>query len=109
MALSGLCAIGVQTPANIPAGSVIVVSGFRSPLSYLNGTYIPNVSWYLNGGSIVLTHKPLSVGQQALYNSGAWVRVAAYSYPNITSLRLVGPRWRETGRDFFVRRGRRSK
>jgi hypothetical protein len=108
-ALTGLASLAMGTPGNIDATKPVTISGFRAPLSIFNGTYLPNVSFTVSAGTIVLTHKPCSVGQGAQYNAGAFARQTTYTYPNITDAALLAPRWRETGKDFFVRRGRRSK
>ena len=106
---TGLATLTPVTIGNLDSSMPITVSGFRAPLSYLNGTYLPNVSYTPGVNTITLTHKPCSTGQATAYNGGAWARTTVYTYTNIATGLLIDSRWRETGRDFFVRRGRRSK
>lgn len=89
----------------------IIVSTFKKPLSYLNGTYLPT-SGYVAGGAgttVVLLNRQLNSNFATLYGGGALVRTKETTLTPITNVQLDSPRSRRVGRAFFVPAGRRSR
>ena len=99
---------------SVPDGSIynslnIIVSGFKKPLSRLNGTYIYPTGYNWGATTIQLPQKFITAAQATAYpTSTASVRTRVTALTNITQLQLDAPRSRRCGRAFFVPRGRRS-
>lgn len=93
----------------VPVGTSIVVSGFRGPLGFLNGTYDGNTGSTLGTTTLTLNHKGVTAADAAAYVGGAFARTLVFFYTSISTIDLVAPRERKVGRAFFVPRGRRSR
>lgn len=93
-----------------PYGSTpIIVSGFKKPLSYLNGTYINGSGYDVNAGtnSIILLQRQVNANAASFFGKGGVVRTKQTTLTPITHVELVSPRSRRVGRAFFVPAGRR--
>jgi len=86
----------------------VVITGFRKPLSFLNGTYQPFVGYSINGSILSLRGKSLSGFMITTYRTGAWARNTDYDYNAISSMNISYVAERKVGKAFFVPRGRRS-
>lgn len=84
----------------------IIVSGFRKPISFLNGTYGPK-HWSKTGTDIN-PQIAITTQQASLYLGGASIRRRVTSLVQIGQFELQHPGTRRTGRELFAQRGRRS-
>lgn len=89
------------------SNSAIVVTGFRKPWSYLNGTYSPG-KWYKSAGPVAVNlEKPVALNFSQASIAGVRIRGKVPSYVAIDTIDLVRPGSRRTGRGFFAPSGRR--
>lgn len=95
-------------PAGVDPDTAQIVSGFKKPLGFLNGTYLPRTGFTLSGGKVVLLNRALSAFQALGYVGGGAIRPQSFEYIAIDKVELEFPRERKTGRPFFGPRGRRS-
>lgn len=87
----------------------VIVSGFKKPLSKLNGTYIYPTGYNFGTTTISLPQKTITAAQATTYPiNTASVRARVTTLTLITQIQLDAPRSRRCGRAFFVPRGRRS-
>jgi hypothetical protein len=99
----------VPAVAGFADSDVLTVSGFKKPLSYLNGNYT-DANWNKSSGppaTIELGNQTLSEPAKATYGIGAFVRKQEVAYTGISHIELGDPRSRRVGRAFFVPAGRR--
>lgn len=98
---------GTVPPAWATAHPTIVVNGFRSPISQLNGTYT-GAGYTVSGGAVVL-FKGVSSDYLAPYGTGGGVTVSEQTpaFIDPTSGTYVRTSSRKTGRPFGLLRGRR--
>lgn len=87
----------------------MIVSGFRKPLGYLNGTYATFSGWLPSGADVLINGKSVSADAAATYTFTARTRKAEYTYTPIQDVTLEFARERRIGRAFFVPAGRRRK
>lgn len=87
----------------------IIVSGYKKPLSYLNGTYINGSGYDVNSGtnSIILLQRQVNANAATFFGKGGVVRTKQTTLTPITHVELIAPRSRRVGRAFFVPAGRR--
>jgi hypothetical protein len=86
----------------------LLVSGFRKPMGFLNGTYLSGSGWNVGvGNTINLLKRAISTQLASTYVGGGYVRPQVLSSVGIQSLNLMFPRERRIGRAFFVAAGRR--
>jgi len=79
---------------------VIIVGGFKSPWSYLNGTYTPNM--YTIAGNVLTLQKAVAGTFIAAPFAGVRVRKRVITFDRLTTLQIVRVGGRRTGRAFFV-------
>lgn len=92
---------------NLTVDTPLIVSGFKKPLAYLNGTYqVPKGADFIP--SIVdLWQKTSSKKDRESYTGGASVRTQEFEYIRVEGIAIDQPRERRVGRAFFVPAGRR--
>lgn len=100
--------LSLKTIVGAPS-KTLIVTGFKKPLSRLNGAYVPNSGWYFNTPSLTLVDKDVSANASLNYVSGGKVHSADYQYPPVVNIAIFEPRPRKVGRAFFAARGRRSR
>lgn len=103
-------AVVITTSAAMPNQTLpLLVSGFKKPLSFLNGTYQPNSGFTItSGSSVTLRNRAMTLPQSLTFVSGsAAVRTQNFAFVNVNRVTIEFPRERRTGRAFFVPAGRR--
>ena len=106
--LIGPAPYAVIPPAAFPPN--IIVSGFKKPLGYINGTYIYGSGWFVDAaGKVNLEGKSVATIQALAYTGGAMIRIQVPTYVNVLNATLMFPRTRHIGRPFFGERGRHSR
>lgn len=96
----------LKNPTAPTAGKPLVVTGFKKPLSRLNGTYTAQ-RWDYTGANLTLGGVDVGANAAGQYVTGGRVRSAEYSFIQLVQLSLFEPRERRVGKAFFVPRGRR--
>jgi len=86
----------------------IIVSGFKKPLSVLNGTYLPNSGWNVAPTGVNLIGKVVPNVAAAGYPGGAQTRNQQTTLVKVKDIEVEFARERKVGRGFFQLRGRRA-